>query len=501
MMNYMGVASPLYSYANISVNGKTFGLYLALEGVEESFAKRNYGNNYGQLYKPESTEIGGNAIGKADCKAMADALGNAYGDVLNNSNSTKSQDKTNNDSASGATTKLPSDTEPAKSSEVSDQTENNARDFGNIVNAFSGLSGGTDLQYVDDNINSYSAIFNSALFDSDNSDYERVIEALKNISNGTELEEYINVDATLRYCAVNTVLVNFDSYFGSLKHNYYLYEDNGQLTMLPWDFNLAFAGFQNNDASSAVNYPIDTPVSGTTLSERPIIGKLLEVQEYKDLYHSYLQEIISGYFKSGLFEKTVQSVDGLISDYVKNDPSAFYTFDEYNTGVETLTSFGLLRAESIDGQLKGTIPSTDTEQTENPDSLIDASGINISAMGTQGGGNMGGNRMDAKEAFNGNGTMQQPDRNNVDGNMLQPPDRNNTDGTMQQPPSNTDGTTSQFPNKTTKGNMNGINNSTQNVDADKTTSGTNLIITLISAIFMIIGLIFMIRYHRKKYRL
>ena len=54
MMNSMGLAAPPCSYAYITVNGEDWGLYLALGGVEESFMQRNYGKDYGYLYKPES---------------------------------------------------------------------------------------------------------------------------------------------------------------------------------------------------------------------------------------------------------------------------------------------------------------------------------------------------------------------------------------------------------------------------------------------------------------
>ena len=67
---------------------------------------------------------------------------------------------------------------------------------------------------------------------------------MKNLSQGTNLEEYIDVDEVLRYFAVNTFLVNLDSYAGNLKHNYYLYERNGVFQILPWDLNLSFGGFQ-----------------------------------------------------------------------------------------------------------------------------------------------------------------------------------------------------------------------------------------------------------------
>ncbi len=59
VMGEFGVASPLCSYAYITVNGEDFGLYLAVEGIEESFLERNYGSNYGELYKPDSQSMGG----------------------------------------------------------------------------------------------------------------------------------------------------------------------------------------------------------------------------------------------------------------------------------------------------------------------------------------------------------------------------------------------------------------------------------------------------------
>lgn len=40
-------------------DGEDWGLYLAVEGVEESFLLRNYGTDYGELYKPDSMEMGG----------------------------------------------------------------------------------------------------------------------------------------------------------------------------------------------------------------------------------------------------------------------------------------------------------------------------------------------------------------------------------------------------------------------------------------------------------
>lgn len=382
LMSYMGVKTPLYAYTKVTVNGENWGFYLAVEALEESFAQRNYGTNHGMLYKPESMGARGNGM---------------MNDFLNNDNAQKPQGNFDNKMKGDMGDGFPGDF-------GGDSRGGFSGGFGG------GTGGGTDLIYTDDKISSYSNIFDSEVFKGTDEDYRRIINALKNLNAGTNLEKYINVDEVLKYIAVNTFVVNLDSYFSNMKHNYYLYEEEGQLSMLPWDYNLAFAGFQSGSAGSAVNFPIDTPVSGVELSERPMVAKLLEVDEYKEKYHQYLQEIVDGYINNGTYEATISKVDSLISEYVKNDPSSFGTYEQYTAAVPVLKEFGKLRAKSIKGQLEGTIPSTTEGQNIATDKLIDASGINLSTMGSQGGGRMGNRNNSGLNGIpNDRGNMQMPD--------------------------------------------------------------------------------------------
>ena len=57
MMAHMGVPTPLCSYAQVRVNGEEWGLFLAIEEPEAAFAKRNFGANHGQLYKPDYKKL------------------------------------------------------------------------------------------------------------------------------------------------------------------------------------------------------------------------------------------------------------------------------------------------------------------------------------------------------------------------------------------------------------------------------------------------------------
>lgn len=70
-------------------------------------------------------------------------------------------------------------------------------------------------------------------------------------------------------------------------HNYYLYENDGKLSMLPWDYNLAFGAFAgggekggSSGATSLVNTGIDTPLSGSQESDRPMWSWIASSEEY-----------------------------------------------------------------------------------------------------------------------------------------------------------------------------------------------------------------------------
>ncbi len=179
-------------------------------------------------------------------------------------------------------------------------------------------------------------------------------------------------------------MVNGDSYTGSMIHNYYLYEKDGVMSMLPWDYNLAFGTFQSSDATSTVNSAIDSPVSGGDISDRPMIAWIFENEEYTDLYHEYFTQFISEFFDSGKVEKIIDDTVEMISPYVEKDPTKFCNHDSFVLGASTLKKFCMLRAESVSRQLNGTISSTNSQSSL---SSVDASGINISDMGTM---SMGG---------------------------------------------------------------------------------------------------------------
>ena len=363
MMQQMGVAAPLCSYAYLTVNGEDWGLYLAVEAVEESFLQRSYGSDYGELYKPDSTEMGGGR-GNGEDFTMPDTAENAA-------------ENTAESTAADTTAGFPNGQMP-------DGFSGGAPDMGG--GNFAGGSGSADvlLQYIDDDPDSYSNIFDNAKTSCSEADKARLIAALKTLS-GEDASSAVDVDMVIRYFVAHNFVLNFDSYTGSMIHNYYLYEKGGQLQMIPWDYNLAFGGFQSSGGATAlVNYPIDTPVSGGSIDERPMLAWIFASEEYTVLYHQYFAEFIAEYFDSGYFSDMMDSVKAMIGPYVQQDPTKFCTYEEFETGIDTLKAFCLLRAESISAQLSGAIGSTSDTQDEA--TLIDAGSLQLSDMGSMGGG-------------------------------------------------------------------------------------------------------------------
>ena len=404
LMAEAGADAPLCSYVWVTVNGEDWGLYLAVEAVEDSFLNRVY-SGQGDLYKPDSLSMGGGGPGNGKEFDMSEFMEGMFGDGssgkeqdTDSSNPfsgapggtslsyvTSGSDTYSIDLASGDDTKSPPQGDRPSSGRPDGDSSGGFGGFGG--GGFGGFGGGfgmgssdVKLQYTDDSTESYSNIFDNAKTDVSDSDKSRLISSLRTLQSGEDLEDVLDIDEVLRYFVVHNFLVNNDSYTGMMVHNYYLHEYNGKLSMIPWDYNLAFGTFQSGNSSESVNDPIDTPLSVSGDGSRPMADWIFENEEYTELYHQYMAEFLDSTDILAIIDETYD----LIAEYVEKDPTAFCTYEEFEKGVETMRSFCELRIESIRGQLDGTIPSTDAGQQADSSSLIDSSGINLSDMGSMG---------------------------------------------------------------------------------------------------------------------
>jgi len=184
------------------------------------------------------------------------------------------------------------------------------------------------------------------------SDVERAISALH--ADRTDaaawrrgLEATFDVERFLTWLAINTSMVNWDTY-GSLAHNYYLYGSpqlGGRLQWVPWDHNLSMqsGGFGPGGPGVATTQSAQAELFHENVGERwPLISLLLSDPVYVETYRDELQNAIGGLFAEGAGSERLRALHSLIAPYVTGANAE----TETHTTISSAAAFD----ESVDGQ-------------------------------------------------------------------------------------------------------------------------------------------------------
>ena len=153
-------------------------------------------------------------------------------------------------------------------------------------------------------------------------------------------------------------------------HNDYLYNNDGIFEWISWDLNMIFNGYPGSSLTDleATEFLIDEPVKGT-MSNYPLVEAIFKNEEYVEKYHEYLETLSEGYLAEDNLNEKVLTVYEMIKSYVETDPSAFYTYEQFETALFqdqgeslSLISFIEKRIENVAQQLSGEIASTNDGQ-------------------------------------------------------------------------------------------------------------------------------------------
>ncbi|MEE2758240.1 MAG: CotH kinase family protein [Myxococcota bacterium] len=225
------------------------------------------------------------------------------------------------------------------------------------------------LTYLGDSIEDYRAI--GVKNNEDSTDHEaflRFIAVLNGEQDG-QLDDVLNVDAVLRNLALNTVMVNLDSYLG-MGHNFYLYEQDGRFLDLPWDLNETYGNFTCScNRDGLINLKIDEPTCGP-IADRPLVATLLNNPSYLERYHDIIEELIEGPASADAMSTIIDETAQLIRPFVEQDTTKFFSTADFERGLTDdvssgrgggawgLKSFIRDRNNAIRRQLGGMDPST-----------------------------------------------------------------------------------------------------------------------------------------------
>ncbi len=264
-----------------------------------------------------------------------------------------------------------------------------------------------NLAYSGEDMKGYADIADFAKVKGGEASMQRVVAALKSVHEGKNLEKHIDLGSMVKYMALQTIVVNFDCMTGRNTQNYYLREADGKISLIPWDYNLAWGGYPEDEdmegedmlegqgepmlpenagmrskeeVSRVVNFPIDTPFS-VDLNERTFFMKLLANEQFKARYYHYLDMLCNQYILGGEFDKTLSLINEEIGQLAGTEANAFYNNDRFHKAQQTCRLMLERRAASVLGQIKGSIPSTWEGQKAQPQQLINSDDINLQDLG------------------------------------------------------------------------------------------------------------------------
>lgn len=271
-----------------------------------------------------------------------------------------------------------------------------------------------NLAYKGEDMKQYAEIADYAKVKGGDASMQRVVEALRCVDEGKDIDEHVDVESVMKYMALQTIVVNFDCMTGHNNQNYYLREADGKISLIPWDYNLAWGGYPDEgegsgddesfsqspvdeqaswddmienagkrspeEVSKIVNFPIDTPFSAD-LKHRSFFMKLLANEQFKAQYYHYLDVLCNQYILGGEFAKTLAAINSEIGEVAGTETNAFYTNEQFHKAQKTLQLVLEKRAASVLGQMTGKIPSTWEGQKAQPQLLINREDINLQDLG------------------------------------------------------------------------------------------------------------------------
>lgn len=320
-----GVEAPLVSYVWLTVNGVDHGLYMAVEDVNEGFLERAY-RGEGVIYSVER--------------------------AIDTSSITR---------------------------ESMDWIRKNG--FPPATNIH-----GADLLYSGEDLSNYADILDNAETEATVQDHQMVVSAIRALSLDENIDDCFDMDEIIRFFAAHNYLLNFDSYTGSQLSNLKLYEKAGKLSLIPWDYNLAFGtfpsviGFENwEDPTRLLNLGIDTPLINAEEENRPLWKLIRNHPEYLAAYHEIMNTLLNDHLLNGEYEAEVDQISEMLLPWIEKDPTAFCSVEAFRKACETMKTFLGCRTESIRRQLAGELSTVSEEQKEQD--RVDAFGLDLLSLG------------------------------------------------------------------------------------------------------------------------
>lgn len=181
-----------------------------------------------------------------------------------------------------------------------------------------------------------------------------------------ELEAVMDVDQTLRYMAVTTIINTADCPF-TVPDNYYLMvpRSTKKVVWVPWDLNWSLGGW-----SRMLRLPVDD-LSIMEPSQKLVFKRLLRIPRFRDRYRAIVADLIDGPCSAATLTASLRRAEAVVKDAIADeadrDKAVTHASKELggvkrsmgwlerlnDVDVDGLVAFVKARERSVRGQLSG----------------------------------------------------------------------------------------------------------------------------------------------------
>jgi spore coat protein H len=230
---------------------------------------------------------------------------------------------------------------------------------GNLYKASHAQRGPMDLAYYGDSIEDYPTQNGQYAYGKENNLEEADYSDITNLCyvvDGAEyqtpeefaeaLEEIFNVDSFLRYMAVITLTMNWDSY-PNTGNNYFLFNNpfTDKFEWIPWDLTWG----------SSVETPVFQRSTSEICENAPLFENVFKVEKYRHQFFAYLDLLIREFFNYEDIYIRAKEYHDIIEPYVSQGDGdkmyygegAWFTIEEFNSSWQDLADLAQRRADYI----------------------------------------------------------------------------------------------------------------------------------------------------------
>lgn len=174
-----------------------------------------------------------------------------------------------------------------------------------------------------------------------------------------EIGAYLDIDAFVRFVAVDALMANLDSYLG-FGHNFYLYlrPDTNKFVFMPWDLDLSMGMWP---VGGPPEKQIDLSLEHPYIGQNKLIDRLFTIKDVKAKYTSTLKELSTTCFAKKNLIRDIDAIEQAIKEPLARERAAMAARKESGKSqfagivaqAPPLRIFVEKRTESVLAQLAG----------------------------------------------------------------------------------------------------------------------------------------------------